>query len=581
MEELDNCLINYVETIDDVLEFKRWASLKRDWFSIDTETSGLSPFKEHIRLIQFGDTESGWAMRWDRWSGVALEILRQYEGPMVFQNAKFDVQHIELPVGEKVFDWGRVHDTRVMAHLLQPNKSTSLKALGAQFLSPQARKLQGALQIGMDKNKWGWGDVPVDWPIYWGYGAVDCILTARVAEKFWPEVSTSYLPVYELEMATQRICSEMEVRGFKIDVPYCEEMTEKLTEECRSLEEYCLVTYGVRPSENQAVGRKLRELGIEMPDETPTGEIAVGKAYLEPVGHPLATSVLKYRQKSKVLNSYFKNFLEMHVNGILHCSINTLGARTGRMSIQNPALQTLPRGSVVRDAFIPRAGKALISTDYDAVEMRMFVDFARDPGMIEAISEGDVDVHTAMARIAYNDDSITPKDPRRQIMKNGNFAKVYSAGPSKFAETIGVSLQEAEAFFKMYNSRFPGVDVFQRTVINVGKQRAESDGKAWAKTKMGRLQVADSKDKVYTLVNYLVQGSCADVLKQALVDLDNAGYGEALLLPVHDEVLVEVPTEEAETHMRGISSVMARTDFVVPLTASSEGPFSRWGDKSR
>lgn len=578
METLDDCQIHYVENTDDVAEFMRWlGETQRSWLAVDTETGGLSPYRDALRLVQFGDTQSGWAMRWDRWAGVAIEALKQYQGHLVFQNAKFDQQFLELNAGENLIPWYRTHDTRVMAHLLQPNKSTSLKSLGSQFLTPESRKLQSALHVGMEKNKWGWADVPVDWPIYWGYGAVDCILTARIAEQFYPRIVEKYHNVYELEMATQHICSDMEMRGFPIDLAYCEQMETRLSEYCTELERYCLENWGVRPSENQAVGQKLRELGIDMPAETPTGDIAVGKAYLEPVQHPLAHAVLEHRQKSKVLNSYFRNFREMNVNGVLHCSINTLGARTGRMSIQNPALQTLPRGSVVRDAFLPRSGEKLLSVDYSGVEARLFAHFANEPEFLQLFNANDdFDPHYYAAQQVFGTES--PSKEQRQTAKNCTFAMLYGAGPEKMGITAGISPEEADAFIKMYKARFRGVQQFMDETVRTGKMRLQADGEAWVTTPTGRRQVAE-KDKTYTLVNFLIQGTAADVLKQALVNLDNAGFGDSMLLPVHDEVLFSIEDPKKEKEIKELME--DRTNYLVPLICEAVGNLERWGDKSR
>lgn len=577
MEELDDCQIHYIETTEDVQQFMQWLGERRAWLAVDTETGGLSPWKDALRLVQFGDTRTGWAMRWDRWAGVAIEALKTYQGHFVYQNAKFDQQFLEVNAGEKLIPWYRTHDTRVMAHLLQPNKSTALKSLGSQFLTPEARRLQSALQVGMDKNKWGWADVPVDWPIYWGYGAVDCILTARIAEKFYPQIVQDYHKIYELEMATQHICSDMEMRGFPIDVAYCEQMETSLSKYCNDLERYCLENWGVRPSENQAVGAKLLELGIEMPAETATGQVAVGKAYLEPVQHPLAKAVLEHRQKSKVLNSYFRNFLSMHVNGVLHCSINTLAAKTGRMSTNNPALQTLPRGTVVRDAFIPHPGQKLLSVDYSGIEARLFAHFANEPEFLQLFNADDnFDPHYYAAQQVFGTES--PSKEQRQTAKNCTFAMLYGAGPEKMGITAGITAEEADAFIKMYKARFRGVQQFMDEIVRTGKMRLQADGEAWVKTPSGRRQVAEN-DKAYTLVNFLIQGTAADVLKQALVNLDNAGFGESMLLPVHDEILFTLQDPDVEKEI--VELMEDRTNYQVPLICEAVGGLERWGDKSR
>lgn len=576
---IEDTVIHFVQNIEQVNEFYHWLGQSRDWLAIDCETGGLEFWAQPLRLVQIGDCDEAWVFRADRWLGVVEQAINDYDGRWVGQNLPFDIRFLEAQGGIK-FPWNKAHDTRTMAHIINPNRSTSLKSLGASFLSPQAKKLQGTLQAAMAKQGWGWADIPIDWPIYWGYSGFDCILTARIAEKFWPEIKASYLPVYELEMQVARICSNMEMKGTRIDLEYCENRYEEILHYCEKVESWCLDNYNVRPSQTQEVAIRLVQEGIDLSKTTPTGLWSMDKDVLEGFDHPLARAVLGHRQKTKIGSSYFKNFLEMHDNGVLHPSINTLGAITGRMSIQNPALQTLPRGSIVRDAFLPRPGMGWISADFDAVEMRLLAHFCQDPAMLAAIQGEDVDIHTSMARLMYQDDSISKKDSRRQIMKNGNFAKIYGAGIEKLAVTAGVSVDETKQFLDVYDVRFPGVKSFMRKVENVAKQRLASEDEGYVKSPLGRKHSA-KKDKFYTLVNYLVQGTAADVFKQSLIDLDMAGFGEYLLLPIHDEATFELPMEQAEKLVPEIEQIMTQTNWSVPLTVSAEGPFARWGDKSR
>lgn len=574
---MEDTVIHFVQTLDEVNEYKRWLGERRNWLAFDTETGGLEFWKQPLRLVQVGDTQEAWVFRADRWLGVIEETLPTYAGPLVGQNVGFDVRFLDAQGGIKL-GWGNLHDTKTMAHILNPNRSTSLKSLGASFLSPQAKRLQGTLQAAMAQQKWGWGDIPMDFPIYWGYAGVDCILTARIAEKFWPEVENEYLAVYELEMQVARICSNMEMKGTLIDLEYCEKRYEEILHYCDTIEEWCLENYNVRPSETQKVATRLVQEGVDLSKTTPTGLWSMDKDVLEGLEHPLATAVLGHRQKTKIGSSYFQNFLSMHDNGVLHPSINTLGARTGRMSIQNPALQTLPRGSIVRDAFIPRPGSGWISADFDNIEMKLLAHFCQDPGMLEAARTSDM--HLEMAKIAYQDPEMVKKDPRRQRFKAGNFAKAYVAGVDKFAWTAGMEVGAAKEFLDFYDELFPGVKEFQRKVINVAKQRLASEGKAYVKSPLGRRHTED-KDKLYALVNRLIQGTAADAFKQSLIDLDDAGFGEYLLLPVHDEIDLEVPMEQAKDMVPEIERIMTQSGWSVPLTVSAEGPFSRWGDKAR
>lgn len=573
MSKIEDAKITYVRTNDDVQEYFRWLSEDREWLAFDTETGGLEFWKQPLRLVQFGDTETAFVFRADRWLGVVEETFQKYEGKIVGQNVPFDVRFLNYQ-GNVQVPWDNLYDTKVMAHALDPTKSTSLKSLGAVHLTPKAKKLQGALAAAMTAQKWGWADIPLDFDIYWGYAGLDTILTARIAEAFWPKIQADYRAVFNLEMEVSRVCSDMEMRGVLVNMPYIEEMYAQIQEYTSKLETYCVQTWGVRPSETQKVAIQLHNLGIELSKQTETGAWAMDKDVLEGIDHPLAKAVLEHRQKTKIGSTYFGNFITMHHNHVLHPSINTLGARTGRMSVQNPAVQTLPRGRVVRDAFIPRSGRVWASFDFDNIEMKLLAHFCQDPKMLEAARTSDM--HAAMARIAYKDDSIDKSDPRRQTFKNANFAKAYVAGAEKFAWTAGMDIEEAKGFLAFYDEEFPGVKAFQKKVERVGRDRFQSTGRGYVKSPIGRIHFAEEA-KLYTLVNSLIQGTAADAFKQSLVDLDNSGYGEYLLLPVHDEVDMELPSESAKEMLIDIERIMTQNEWSVPLTVSGSLG-SNWGE---
>lgn len=573
MIDLESVNLHYVETVEEVNQFMTWLGQRRDWLAWDTETGGLSHWKDKLRLFQFGDQDTGWAFRSDRWLGVAAEVFEKYEDPMVGHNVYFDIRFMEYN-GVHVPTKNQ-HDTKNMSHIIDPVKSSSLKARTSQMLSPQAKRLQGALEGAMKAQGWGWGDIPFDFPIYWGYGAFDCVLTARLAEMYHPQVQAEFSDVYALEMEVSRICSNMEVKGTKIDVAYCSQKYGELREYCQETEKWVLENYQVMPSENQQVAIALIKEGVDLSKTTASGLWSTDKDVLEGLDHPLAQAVLGHRKANKIMNTYFKNFLELHdPQGAVHPSINPLGARTARMSVKDPALQTLPQGKIVRDAFIPRDGHTWVSADFDNVEMRMLAHYSQDPKMLEAART--TDMHLTMARIAYKDDSIEKKDPRRQTFKASNFAKAFVAGTEQFARTAGLDLDQAIAFLDFYDAEFPGVKAFQKTVQNVAMARLNSDGQAWVKTPLGRRHIA-TRDKIYTLVNYLCQGGAADAFKQSLVDMDMAGFGQYMLLPIHDELALEAPTANIEEFIKEAQEVMRQDNWAVPLTVSI-GTGTSWGD---
>lgn len=578
---MDDARITLVNTLPLLQEYLAWLSQPRSVLAVDTETEGLEFWHHDVRLIQVGDTTAGWAFPWPHWAGPALAALKEYEGPIVMHNAKFDITMIEEHMPGFTVPRRNLHDTMIMGHLIAPHEPKGLKPMCMRYLGSYASTLQRALDDAMNTHKWTWATVPIDFPMYWGYACVDTILTARLYEAIADQVFTSYREVYELEMATMHIISAMERKGARVDLMYCAHQRDALGKFVEDSSRWVFDTYGIPSGSNRAVTAQLVALGCTLTKYTKTGQLALDDDVLEELelqGVELARVVRASRKATKIRSTYFDNFIAMHHNELLHPSINQLGARTGRMSVNSPALQTLPRGRIVRDAFIPRDGNVLIMADSDQIEMRLLAHFSHDEGLIAAILAGDL--HTETARRVYGDPSIGKKDPRRQTAKNAAFAKVYMAGVEKFALTAGISVDEARTFLTQYDVQFPGVRAFQMAVDRIAQDRHREEGHAYVVAPSGRRHIADDARTAYKLVNYLIQGTAADVLKEQLIALELAGMGEYMILPVHDEVVFDVPEEDAQDAIVEISRAMNITDkWVVPITAGVDGPYTRWGEK--
>ena len=168
--------------------------------------------------------------------------------------------------------------------------------------------------------------------------------------------------------------------------------------------------------------------------------------------------------------------------------------------------------------------------------------------------------------------------PRHAILMAASFNFIGAFAGTAVA---GIDYTTAETILADYDTAFPGVVEFMRTVERVARDRRRSEGAAYLTAPSGRRQPVDD-GAYYRGVNYLIQGTAADVLKRALVDLDAAGLGDYLVLPVHDEVIADVPAGDAEDLAHEIERVMTdQTTFAVPLTASADVMVSRWGDKYR
>ena len=590
MGRLENVNLHLVDSVEETENFLRWLGQSRRILGVDTETTGLSLAKDHIRLVQFGDTRDGWAIPYKDWRGLVRHVLQEYKEPMVLQHAKFDAAFLQkdgMP-----WDWARKHDTMPMMFLKNSLGPKGLKAGAATYYDPASRIGQNALKQALTKNKWTWETVPIDFPLYWAYGALDTVLTAGIAEELWPDTQ-QFREAYDLEMACQRVLCDMEMRGVRIDTEYCElALVDLRTKRDRLLEQLA----PLNPFSTDQVVEALKSTGAELTKLTDGGKLAVDDdvlgaivslhtdvdGHLDPLG-ALAFAVQEARSTEKLISAYFENFLAYRDDDdILHTHINQLAARTGRMSMSEPALQQVVKNSYVRDAFIPREGNVFVLCDYDNMELRYAANVTKDPKMIEAF-EANRDLHYETASKVFGEfDPETPDGiKKRGKGKAGMFSYAYGAGVPKFARTVGLPEATAQAIFNAINEVYPGIQRGMQDVTQAVRKRAadERSENGWVRLLDGR-HILVKAAKAYVGFNALIQGSCAVVMKRALVDLDAAGVGGMLDLTIHDEAMLDVPEEDAVEVSHLVEETMTRTDFRVPLTAHAK-TVDRWGTAYR
>lgn len=602
--DLSNVQLHLVDSAEKATQFLEWLSQRRphNALSVDTETGELpgnprdhafSPWHGRLRLVQVGDGEQGWSIPWDEWKGVFYEGMDKFDGPIICHNIAFEARWFavqsrwELP-------WHRAHDTMIMAHIIDPLGSGALKRLAALHIDSRAVALQDTLDTELAKNGWTWGTVPINFQPYWSYGALDCVLTTRLWEQFYEKCGPGgpYAKPYELEMQTRRIVTRMELNGARIDLDYSKKKYEELTTYADSVKNWAKQQYnGVSITSNQQLVRLFESLGAEITEYTPTGQKSCTKDQLKmlmidttPEITNLADTCLKQRKADKLANTYFSNFINDNVNGFVHPSVRTLGARTSRMSITSPALQTLPKGDdVVRKAFIPKDDDhVIVTSDLDQVEFRMFASLSQDENLVSLFNLADAtgsDPFTEIGREVYADPEMQKSDKRRGLIKSMVYGRLYGAGVAKQALTAGVHEAQMKQTSDAFDSRFPGMAYFQKQIEDVGMRRTRAEGQGYVYTWTGRRLPCDD-NRVYTLVNYLIQGGAAEVFKSNLIKLDQADLTELLIVPVHDEIVLNAPRKDAEEIKRIVKECMTTTEgWAVPLTADVDGPLENWGDK--
>lgn len=543
--------------------------------ALDTETTGVQWWKQpFLRLLQISDDTEGWAIPAGPVARWAVERIVEAATPVVMHHASFDMHALES-AGFPLPAWGNVHDTMLLHSLVEPASVHALKNVCSRLFGPWASRGQSTLHSKMKQNKWDWATVPIDLPEYWGYGVMDAIVTRRLFD---------VLPVpaaYDRERKFQSIMYRAERRGVGVDLERTNKMHLAYIEERYDLGQK-LAAIGIgNPNANRQIEVALVALGWEADAWTATGQARLDKevyAELARNGSPLVREtvdlLVRWKRLNKWNSTYLEHFIQNSYEGRIHPVIRTIAARTGRSSIADPPLQTLPKGSEIRHCLVPDEGHHLWAIDYAGQEMRLFASYAGEQAMIQELVNGDGDMHLLVARMVYGQ-HVGKEHPARQIAKVVNFAKLYGAGPAKLAQAAGVTVDEMREFLHIMDERFPQAAAFTRRVEELGRQRLLNEGEAYILTSGGRRVPADP-DKVYTLLNYLIQGSGADVLKEAVLRLDAAGLADNIVLPIHDELLLQFPTGETDAP-RQAAAIMEDHSFAAPLTTDITGPMRAWG----
>jgi DNA polymerase-1 len=592
---LKQCQIEIVDSTDRAYEFLRWiGNVQTPVMGVDVETSGLDWFDGQLRLVQFGSKSEGWAVPFEMFPQLvneAMKILDDRRMPLVGHNFKFDLHWLERHTTWTPKNWGIYHDTLLMASVLDSSGSKGLKDLAARYVSDIAKDGQSALQEAFKKGGWTWGTVPVMLEAYWVYGVIDTILTVNLMEVLLQMVhDAGCMEAYEVERGCVPALFAMERRGILIDSDYCRDHITKLHGRMAEIDSEVFEFGVANINAGDQLVRAFLDAGVELTAKTPSGKYSMSKDALEELvsregNHPLVALVGEHRSAQKFASSYYENFLAyQRSDGRVHPAYRQAQARTGRMSAQFPAIQTLPRPETdrdVRNSFVADEGNVFISTDFANVEARIFAHFAQEDGMLEAIRSG-VDLHGYTAQQVYHQwDTVAPKDhPLRQVAKNTLFCMLFGGGPGKVATTAGVDIETAKESFDGIHRAFPGIKVFQKRVEAAALQNLAETGRAWIRGVDGRiLMMSENDDRYYAFTNWLIQGTATVLLKQRLAVIHNMGLSESCVATIHDEVVGEIPEEDAEEFAVLMAEAMLdEHQFSVPVVAEPGTPARRLGD---
>lgn len=594
-----------VETPADLRDFEDWVRRQAEHgtsVAVDSETCGLKIYawgRGFLRLAQFGTEDEAFALPIERGrvyvesAAWALRTLPDLTGHnwAGFDAQVFDV-HVKVPLEETC---AKATDTQIMAKLIDPRQQmeggigTGLKALSAVHIDPQAPDTQDGLKAVFKDLKLkiseGFAKVPLDHPTYLEYGLLDVILTSRLRPILERTLAKLGVPkrLSQYEHRVARICAQMQRAGLVLDQEYTEQLRAQLKAEAAEHTNRAM-QYGVTSvNSTRQVSDALLGMGEVLTEKTASGNWKLDKAVLmtladldrdwHPIGsrrgNPLADAVLRAKRAGKWRSAYADNFLDnVDDLGRVHANIQSMQARTFRMSVTNPAVQTLPSSDkVIRRALMADEGHRLISTDFQAVELRVLAALADVRQMKAAIAAGE-DLHSFTARLVFGDD-FTEKD--RKVAKGIGFSKVYGGGAGTTSRQTGAPIEAVQRAMQRYDQVYPEV----RRAANDWRMEA-FDNRMVAVSITGHRLPLD-RDRAYAVTNYLVQSTARDCLGQSLIHMDEAGLVPYLRLPIHDEVLASAPASEAEDVAHEIKRCMTFDLMGVPIAADPEIGGQSWG----
>ncbi|MDC3412615.1 DNA polymerase I [Aquibacillus sp. 3ASR75-11] len=387
----------------------------------------------------------------------------------------------------------------------------------------------------------------------------------------------------DLEMPLALILGEMEHTGVSVDIERLRQMGEELQKRLKEIEyqvyELAGVTFNIN-SPKQLGPILFENLGLPVIKKTKTG-YSTSAEVLEELkeSHEIIPKLLLYRQLGKLQSTYIEGLLKVVYKdtGKIHTRFNQALTQTGRLSSTEPNLQNIPirleEGKKIRQAFVPsKEGWYMFAADYSQIELRVLAHIAKDEKLIEAFNNN-MDIHTRTAMDVFHVEAEEITSNMRRQAKAVNFGIVYGISDYGLSQSLGITRKEAKKFIDQYLESFPGVQAYMEEVVYKAKQTG------YVTTLMNRRRyLPDITSRNFnkrsfaerTAMNTPIQGTAADIIKKAMIDLRQKLKEErleaTLLLQVHDELIIEAPEAELEKLKQLVPAVMEQTvKLDVPL----------------
>lgn len=529
--------------------------------AFDTETTDVHPMYAEVVGISFC-ARPGEAVfcaifpeSWPSWR-TALEPWAKSPRLKIAHNLKYDWVVLAQ---QGLMCKGPFFDTLLADYLLDPERAHGLDEVAKRFLGLSKERTYSSLFEGL-KTK-DLRQVPLERLV--PYACQDADLALRLYEPLREALQTHGLAkLYtEVELPLLELLGQMELTGIRVDAAQLEALAKAYDVQLRQLEQEAHAAAG-EPfnlnSPKQLAELLFQKLGLPVRRKTPTGQPATDEETLLTLQalHPLIPILLRYRELYKLRYTYCEGLLRsIHPRtGRIHTTFQQAVAATGRLSSQNPNLQNIPirteEGRQFRRAFVASGPDTLLlSADYSQIELRIAAALSEDPQLIADFREGR-DIHTATAQRLFGVVEVTAE--MRRVAKTVNFGIIYGITAHGLAQRLGgtISRSEAQQLIDQYFARYPGVKAYME------RQIARVRELGYAETLLGRRRYipkiharnpSERAEAERLAINTPIQGTAADMIKLAMIRLAKKLSGVPLLLQVHDELLWEVPVQEAQS----------------------------------
>ena len=392
----------------------------------------------------------------------------------------------------------------------------------------------------------------------------------------------------QFELPLVPVLARMEHAGIGVDRAYLESMGADLRERLAKLDAQVQELAGEPFNVNST--DQLRfilfdKLGLPAIKKTSTGKPSTDASVLKKMEHPLVDALLEYRELEKLRSTYVDGYLPLiDVDGRIHTRFNQMAATTGRLSSDRPNLQNIPirseSGRTIRRAFVAGEGAMFLVADYSQIELRVLAHMSGDPFLLEAFRTGS-DVHTATAGRVWGLAEADVSIDQRRTAKMINFGLLYGMEAFGLADRLGISRDEAKDHIDAYFSQFVKVKEYMSSMVTLARNQG------YTTTLFGRRRyLPELKSDNFRIrqmgermaLNAPVQGTSADIIKKAMIDLDaeirDEGMGSTLVLQIHDELILECPVDELEKAQKLVVATMEGVvELDVPLSVEvATGP---------